>query len=76
MGGAAGAARHLMQQLVGALGRAQVAALETEIGIHHADQGQHREMMALGDDLGADQQVDLMLAASDASKLFSSKRVR
>ena len=61
MVGPAGAARHLVQELIGALGRAQVAALEAEIGIDHADQGQHGEMVALGDDLGADQQVDLML---------------
>ena len=58
---AAGAAGHLMQELIGALGRAQVAAVEAEIGIDHADQGQHGEMMALGDHLGADQEIDLVL---------------
>ena len=43
---------------IGALGRAQIAAAEAEIGIDHADQGQQREMMPLGDDLRADQHVD------------------
>ena len=38
--GAAGAAGDLVQQLEGALGRAQIAAGQAEIGIDHADQGQ------------------------------------
>ena len=56
--GAPGAAADLVQQLVGPLRCPQIAAVEPEIGIDHADQSQHREMMPLGDDLGADQQVD------------------
>ena len=55
--GAAGAAADLMQQLIGPLGGAQIAAGEPEIGIDDADQGQHRKMVALGDDLGPDQQI-------------------
>ena len=41
--------------------RAQVAAAQAEIGVDHADQGQLREVVALGGDLGADQDVDLAL---------------
>src|SRR6266446_6160035 len=54
---AAGSAADLMQQLIGPLGGAQIAAGKPEIGIDHADQGQHRKMVALGDDLGPDQHV-------------------
>ena len=54
-----GAARDLVEQLEGALGRAQIAALEAEIGIDHADQGQHGKVMAFGQHLGADDQIDL-----------------
>ena len=57
--GAAGAAGDLVQELKGPLGGAQVAAVEAEIGVDHADQGQIREVVALGRDLGADQDVDL-----------------
>ena len=58
--GAAGAARDLMQKLEGALGRAQIAAFETEIGVDHANQGQQRKVMAFRHDLRADQHIDLM----------------
>ena len=37
---------------------AQVAAAEAQIGVDHADQGEVGEVVALGDDLGADQHVD------------------
>jgi hypothetical protein len=37
---AAGAACHLADLLEGALGRAQISALQPQIGIDHADQGQ------------------------------------
>ena len=57
--GAAGAAGDLVQQLHRALGGAQIAAGEAEIGVHHADQRQMREMPAFGDDLRADEQIDL-----------------
>ena len=59
--GAAGAAGDLMQQLERAFARAQIAVRAAEIGIDHADQRQLRKMMALGDDLRADQHVDLAL---------------
>ena len=64
-----------MQQLHRALGRPQVAAGEPEIGIDHADQGQPREVPALGDDLGADHQVDLALG-DPAHRLGGGVRAR
>ena len=57
-----GPARDLVEQLELALGGAQIAAREPEVAVDHADQREVREMMALGDDLGADQQVQLMVA--------------
>ena len=57
-GVAAGAADHLMQKLEGALGGARIAVAQAEIRIDHADQIEHREMMALGDQLGADDDVE------------------
>ena len=58
---AAGAADHLMQQLEGALGGARIAVAEAEIGIDDADQIELREMMALGDELRADDDVEAAL---------------
>ena len=58
---APGAADHLMQQLERALGRARIAVAETEIGIDDADQVELREMVALGDQLGADDDVEAAL---------------
>ena len=55
---APGAAGDLLDLLEAALGRAQVAAGEAEVGIDHADQGQVGEVIALGDQLGADDDVD------------------
>ena len=54
-----GATGNLMQQLYGPLRRAQVAAGQSEVGIHHANEGEVREVPALGDDLGADDKVHL-----------------
>ena len=56
---APGAAGDLLDLLEAALGGAQIAAVEPEVGIDHADQGQVGEMIALGDQLGADDDVDL-----------------
>ena len=56
---AAGAAGDLLDLLEAALGGAQVAAGEAEVGIDHADQGEVGEVIALGDQLGADDDVDL-----------------
>lgn len=56
----AGAAGHLVKQLIGALGRAQVTARKPEIRIDHANQGQQWKMMPLSYNLRSDQQVDLL----------------
>ena len=55
---AAGAAGDLLDLLEAALGRAKVAAGQAEVGIDHADQSQVGEVIALGDQLGADDDVD------------------
>ena len=55
---ASGAAGDLRDLLIGALGRAQVAAFEAEIGIDHADQRQFGKVEALGHQLRADDHVD------------------
>src|SRR3546814_9964815 len=44
--------------LKGALGRAQGAAVEPEVGIDDADAGEVGEMIALGDELRADDDID------------------
>ena len=58
---APGAADHLMQQLERALGRARIAVAQAEVGIDDADQIELREMMALGDELRADDDVEAAL---------------
>ena len=58
---AAGAADHLMQQLERALGRARIAVRKSEIGVDNADQIELGEMMALGDELRADDDVETAL---------------
>ncbi len=68
-GFAAGAADHLMQELKGALGGARVAVVEAEIGVDDADEIEHREMMALGDELGANDDVEA--AGGDIVELFA-----
>jgi hypothetical protein len=57
--GAAGTAGNLVEELDGALGGAEVSAGEAEVGIDDADQRQMRKMPALGDDLRADDEIDL-----------------
>jgi len=57
----AGAARHLMEKLHGALRRAQITAGKAEISIHDANQREVGKMPALGDDLRADDQINLAL---------------
>ena len=58
---AAGAADDLMQELERALGRARIAVGEAEIGVDDADQIELREMVALGDELRADDDVEAAL---------------
>ena len=55
---AAGAAGDLLDLLEAALGGAKIAAGEAEVGIDHADQRQVGEVIALGDQLRADHDVD------------------
>ena len=56
---AAGAARHLEQQRGEPLGRAEIGAVERVVGAEHADQREAREIVALGEHLRADEDVDL-----------------
>ena len=60
---AAGAARHLRQQLERALGGAEIRQPEPDVGRDHADQGDVREVVALRDHLRADEHVDLAPAS-------------
>ena len=55
---AAGAAGDLLDLLEAALRGAKVAALQAKVGIDHSDQGQVGEVIALGHQLGADDDVD------------------
>ena len=55
-----GAAGDLLDLLEAAFRRTKVAALQAEIGVDHADQGEVGEMIALGHELGADDNVDLL----------------
>ena len=57
---ATGAAGDLRDLLEAALGGAQVAALKAEIGVDHPDQGEVGEVIALGHQLRADDDVDLV----------------
>ncbi len=61
LAGAAGAAGDLAQELEGALGGARVAVGEAEIGVDHADQRHVGEVVALGDELRADDDVGLAI---------------
>ena len=56
---APGASGDLLDLLEAALGGAQVTALQGQVGIDHPDQGQIGEVVALGDQLRADDDVDL-----------------
>ncbi len=55
--GAPRPASDLAHQLEGALGRAQVGPEQPQIRVDHADQRQRREVVALGDQLRADDDV-------------------
>ena len=60
-GVAPGAADHLMQELERALGGARIAVGEAEVGIDDADEVELGEVMALGDELRADDDVEAAL---------------
>ena len=55
---ASGAPDHLVEQLEGPLGGARIAIAQAQIGIDHADQIEPRKIVALGHQLGADDDVD------------------
>ena len=55
----AGPAGDLGDQLEGLLRRPEIRHIESAVGPHHPDQGDMGEMVALGDHLGADQDIDL-----------------
>jgi hypothetical protein len=56
---APGPAGHLRQELVGPLGGARIAVRQPEIGIDHADQRHQREIVPLGHQLRADDDIGL-----------------
>ena len=58
---AAGATDDLMQKLERALGGARIAVGEAKIGVDDADQIELREMVPLGDELRADDDVEAAL---------------
>src|SRR5271166_3493611 len=49
----------LAQELKGALRGARIGVGEADIGVDHADEGEERKIVALGDKLGADDEVEL-----------------
>ena len=55
---AASATGNLRQHLIGALGGAQIAIAQPQIGVDHTDKTELGEMMSLGDNLRADDNVD------------------
>ena len=69
---APGAARHLGQQLKGPLARAEIGQVQAEVGVDDADQRDVGKVQALGDHLGADQDVGLAGAeiAQDAAVIL------
>ena len=47
----------LTQQLKGALSRARISVGEADVGVDDADKGEKREIVPLGDELRADDEV-------------------
>src|SRR6202142_2267447 len=56
---ATGATGDLREQLEGALARAKIRLMQREVGVNDADERDVREMQALRNHLGADQDVGL-----------------
>ena len=65
---AAGAPRHLRQQLEGPFAGAEIRLMQSQVGVDDANQGDVGEMQALGDHLRADEDVYL---AEDAQAAFN-----
>lgn len=59
LGPAPRTSRHLPDLLKGPLRRAQIAAVQPEVRVDHPDQRQVGEVIALGDKLRADDDVDV-----------------
>ena len=57
-----GPAGRLAQELEGALGGARIGVGEADVGVDHADEGEQREVVALGDELRADDKVEFALS--------------
>ena len=57
--GPSGPPGRLAQELEGALGGARIGVGEADVGVDDADEGQKREVVALGDQLRADDEVEL-----------------
>ena len=57
---AARASGDLGEELEGAFASAEIGNVEGEVGVEDADKGDVGEMEALGDHLGADEQIDLL----------------
>ncbi len=77
--GPAGPPRNLSQQLIGPLAGPKVTAPQRQVRIHHAHQGEPREVVALGGGLGGDENIDLALlhlADEQARSLGIHHRVR
>src|SRR5690554_4472225 len=70
--GAAGAAGDLGEKLEGALGGAEVREVEAHVREHDADQRDVGEVVAFGDHLGADEDVDLA-STKAAQKLLEAR---
>ena len=51
------ASGRLAQELERALGRARIGVGEADVGVDDADEGQQREVVPLGDELRADDEV-------------------
>ena len=74
--GAARTTRHLMEELERPLGRPRIGAAESQIAVDDADQSEPREVVPLGDDLRADDDVGLSLGhgVDDLAQLGDRRR--
>ncbi len=70
---APGAADHLVEQLPGAFRRARIAVAQAQIRIDHADQIEPRKVVALGDQLRADDDVDAAFRDLGQARCASSR---
>lgn len=74
-----GAARHLRQKLEGALSRAGIRDMETQVRVQHAHQRHVGKVQTLGNHLGAQENVYLMgaeLVQNGSDGVFAPGHVR